>query len=270
MNVANEIFSYTISLSKTLQKVDCDLAECCTAVNASTARWEVLQNHTQQKSSSLNLKSLSTTRWSARDDAVRALKYGWNQKDLRIMKKKEKVLSLVDDLRKRPLRKRKRHYDESVDNETEFTTREHFRVNIFLVIVDNLNSEINKRRNAYVEINENFKAVVQFKTLSMGELEIAADGLRSLFPNDLDDTLNTELLHLKSHLATLDQNAVPHTPTDLCKWIRLNDLQCVYPNVVIALRMYTCTPATNCSAEPSFSCLKRVKTICFLQCPKKG
>ncbi|ESO01814.1 hypothetical protein HELRODRAFT_66203, partial [Helobdella robusta] len=46
---------------------------------------------------------------------------------------------------------------------------------------------------------------------------------------------------------------------DLCKWIRLNDLQCVYPNVDIALRMYTCAPATNCSAERSFSCLKRVK-----------
>ncbi|ESO06698.1 hypothetical protein HELRODRAFT_153267, partial [Helobdella robusta] len=46
---------------------------------------------------------------------------------------------------------------------------------------------------------------------------------------------------------------------DLCKWIRLNDLQCVYPNVDIALRMYICTPATNCSAERSFSCLKRVK-----------
>ncbi|ESO12022.1 hypothetical protein HELRODRAFT_158421 [Helobdella robusta] len=113
--------------------------------------------------------------------------------------------------------------------------------------------------NAYAEINENFKAIVQFETLSIGELEIAADGLRSLFPNDLDDTLNTELLHLKSHLAALDQNAVPHTPIDLCKWIRLNDLQCVYPNVDIALRMYTFTPATNYSAERSFSCLRRVK-----------
>lgn len=33
----------------------------------------------------------------------------------------------------------------------------------------------------------------------------------------------------------------------------------IYPNVGIALRMLLCTPASNCSAERSFSALKRVK-----------
>jgi len=33
----------------------------------------------------------------------------------------------------------------------------------------------------------------------------------------------------------------------------------VFPNLDIALRMALCTPATNCSGERSFSCLKNVK-----------
>jgi hypothetical protein len=33
----------------------------------------------------------------------------------------------------------------------------------------------------------------------------------------------------------------------------------VYPNVDILLRMFVCTPATNASAERSFSALKRIK-----------
>lgn len=33
----------------------------------------------------------------------------------------------------------------------------------------------------------------------------------------------------------------------------------IYQNVVIALRMLLCTPASNCSAESSFTALKRIK-----------
>ena len=43
-------------------------------------------------------------------------------------------------------------------------------------------------------------------------------------------------------------------------YIRNNNLVEVYPYTDIALRMILCTPATNCSAEWSFSTLKRVKS----------
>jgi hypothetical protein len=41
--------------------------------------------------------------------------------------------------------------------------------------------------------------------------------------------------------------------------MRKDDLVTIFPNVDIALRMYACTACANCSAERSFSCLKRVK-----------
>ena len=34
----------------------------------------------------------------------------------------------------------------------------------------------------------------------------------------------------------------------------------IYPNITITLRVFLCTLATNCSAERSFSSLKRLKT----------
>lgn len=39
-----------------------------------------------------------------------------------------------------------------------------------------------------------------------------------------------------------------------------DDIQNIYPYVNIALRMFLCCPASNCSSERSFSALKRIKT----------
>lgn len=39
-----------------------------------------------------------------------------------------------------------------------------------------------------------------------------------------------------------------------------SDLQDVFPNISISLRMFLCWPASNCSAERSFNALKRIKT----------
>ena len=39
------------------------------------------------------------------------------------------------------------------------------------------------------------------------------------------------------------------TPLSLCRLIRKDDLQMVYPNLDIALRMFVSTAVSNCSAE---------------------
>ncbi len=51
----------------------------------------------------------------------------------------------------------------------------------------------------------------------------------------------------------------PKTILEISLYIRNNNLVEVYPYIDIALRMILCTPATNCSAERSFSTLRRVK-----------
>lgn len=44
-------------------------------------------------------------------------------------------------------------------------------------------------------------------------------------------------------------------------FIRNQELEEIFPNVSIALRIFSCMAVTNCSAERSFSCLKRIKTF---------
>ena len=45
----------------------------------------------------------------------------------------------------------------------------------------------------------------------------------------------------------------------LCKVLHDNELQDLYPYADIALRLFLMIPASNCSAERSFSILKRIK-----------
>ena len=45
----------------------------------------------------------------------------------------------------------------------------------------------------------------------------------------------------------------------MCKLLREDSLTDEYPNIDIALRIYVCTPISNCTTERSFSCLKRIK-----------
>jgi uncharacterized membrane protein len=46
----------------------------------------------------------------------------------------------------------------------------------------------------------------------------------------------------------------------LFTFFRNQNLEELFPNVSIALRIYSCIVVTNCSAERSFLCLKRAKT----------
>jgi len=59
---------------------------------------------------------------------------------------------------------------------------------------------------------------------------------------------------------TLTEIKRPKNIIDTSKMIRTEELQELFPYVDIALRMYLCCPTSNCSAERSFSVLKRVKS----------
>lgn len=52
-----------------------------------------------------------------------------------------------------------------------------------------------------------------------------------------------------------------NSPSDLLKLLHANDLYTEFPNVEIAYRIFITLAVTNCSAERSFSCLKRVKNF---------
>nr|CAH7758965.1 unnamed protein product [Callosobruchus chinensis] len=294
--------------------------------SSSTHRWAVLTKH---KTTILTTKSLSTTRWSARHDALRALQEEWpaiiralealqndtgqksstraeargllsrlNRLETAIMAKLwgtilsrlhkvnkyvqnedidamavvqafKSLISFFDELRnqfdmyenkaldvcenkvyeydqrRRTIRKLKD--GESQDGEVSFSGRDNFRVNTFLPIIDKIKQQLIMRMNSYEEFVGKFGVIIKLMDLTTEKLENEVKKILTVFKNDLEPSICDELIHLKSHLTA---NKIENkNPSSLYKWLIGNNLQDVYPNVEILLRMFICTPVTNASAE---------------------
>jgi hypothetical protein len=82
-----------------------------------------------------------------------------------------------------------------------------------------------------------------------------------MYPNDLETDLVQECVHFQGHLSSERILIKPDSGSlkSLSSFLRNQNLENIYPNLDIAVRMALCIPATNCSGERSFSCLKRVK-----------
>lgn len=320
------------------------LQEIYNFFTASTTRWEVLQLEVQKKDlrkQSHTIKSLSTTRWSARADACLALSESWaeiinallfiedddNQKPickceargiriklqrletafmavfwgfllnrLNITNKKlqsvnidiftvvqlydslielvtdsrdkfnefeskAKILSEIQEYEKdtRRIKKRKIQPGESAAGEVELDGRDKMRVSTFLVVLDNLKSELKRRRDAYEKFHEKFSFLTKLTSMTSDEVELKAKNLLKTHPQDLEENFVDECLHFRAHCNILKDKW--KSALEILKWIRKEDIQTVYPNVEIALRMCVCAPVTNCSGERSFSWLRRAKNF---------
>lgn len=141
------------------------------------------------------------------------------------------------------------------------TASDTFRVNTFLVLIDRLVSELEKRQEVYNRFNEKFSFLTKMSELSSSTLTEKALFLEEMYPNDLETDLVQECIHFQCHLSSERILVKPDSGLleSLSSFLRKQNLQNVYPNLDITVRMALCTPATNCSGERSFSCLKRVK-----------
>ncbi|XP_044592940.1 uncharacterized protein LOC123270860 [Cotesia glomerata] len=154
-------------------------------------------------------------------------------------------------------RKRKLYADETRDGDVQLSGRDQFRVNTFNVILDNLGSELRKRCTAYEKIQEKFSVIIEFGDLDNREIRKRAKRLREIYCSDLESSLEDEFVHLHAHCT--EKKMEKNSPSDLLKLLHSNDLYTEFPNVEIAYRIFITLAVTNCSAERSFSCLKRVK-----------
>jgi len=82
--------------------------------------------------------------------------------------------------------------------------------------------------------------------------------LQKTYPNDLATCFVNECLQFQGHMKHIKVNV---TTIQMLQFIREHDITSGYPYVEVALRIFLCTPSTNCSSERSFSTLKRIKTI---------
>lgn len=81
--------------------------------------------------------------------------------------------------------------------------------------------------------------------------------MRTIYKQDLDESFENECVHFQSVLK-LTTNP-PKSLLDMSKFIKEKQLVTIFPYVDVALRMFLCNLASNCSTESSFSTLRRIK-----------
>lgn len=164
-------------------------------------------------------------------------------------------ITTIDQDKKR-IKKKKRFFDES-DSDSEGNDDSDDLQMSFLLILDKLIEELNNRVSSYKEFSEPFMFLTNLKMLSPLEIQEASSRLQKVYSSDLEDSAFVlECLHFKSYIEK-NENA-SHSLTQLCKMLKGNCLESVYPNLNIALQIYLSTPASNCSTERSFSALRRI------------
>lgn len=115
------------------------------------------------------------------------------------------------------------------------------------------------RKSAYHNLFEKFNYFDNLYEIDTNELKIHADKLVTKYPDDLEETFGNECIHLHCQLKDSLLNIKDvRSAQGIYNFLHSQNLQDVYPNVDIALRIFLSIPATNCSEERSFSTLKSI------------
>ena len=148
------------------------------------------------------------------------------------------------------------------------SSRDKFRQQTVYVIIDNLIAELNRRMSSYASISERFAVFRECLGQEGKGIRAAAERLVAAYKGDLDVDIVDEFIQFHKLLKT--DLGKPVTEPNTCesvdcielrmyKLITNANLQSVFPNIEVALRLYLCLMVTNCSDERSFSKLKRIK-----------
>lgn len=169
-------------------------------------------------------------------------------------------------------RKRKRFFDESDDDVDIVDSEEDEPDDInkdsgkkfqesFDLILSKLLTDLKKRVQVYNDFSNRFLFLTNLSEMNAEEINTAAKKLQQIYEVDMEESpFVMECIHLKGLLRQENVNEdEPFTLSRLHKFLVSKNLIDLYPNVNIALKIYLCTPASNCSAERSFSTLARVK-----------
>lgn len=167
------------------------------------------------------------------------------------------------------VRQRNRRYDEgSSEPEEVRSSRDKFRQDTFLVIIDTLIIELSRRMLAYSNVAKQFSVFRECLSDDGNNIRSAAERLVAAYENDLETDIYDEFVQFHKLLKTdLGKPVVEREPHQSAESVELRmyklitgaNLQTVFPNIEVGLRIYLCLMVTNCSGERSFSKLKRIK-----------
>lgn len=148
--------------------------------------------------------------------------------------------------------------------EVDLTPSDKFRTQSFIPVIDELESALRKRLEAYKLVHTRFGFLNKLDTLSNEEVLAAAQNLGDTYNNDLDDRLGNELLQFKTFSIQFQPDyekieKIISKERWMYQLMLENNIKDCFPNVEVTLRMYLSLMVTNCSAERSFSKLKLIK-----------
>ena len=168
-----------------------------------------------------------------------------------------------DTIRKR---KPKQQLDDSISEEPERSGREKFRADVFMTIIDKLNTALVYRAAAYSDVRNKFGFLHQVITMGCDELKSHCDHLVECYPNDIQTSLSEEMVQFTSYAVTQIDIFRKKTENNDCsseliiyRMLIQHGLKDIFANVEIAFRIYLCLMVSNCTGERSFSKLRRIK-----------
>jgi hypothetical protein len=166
-------------------------------------------------------------------------------------------LSVVSRSRKRNRRLDDHDCTGSGDHEVRLTGRDKFRVETFLVVIDQLQSSLRKRVDAYIHARDVFVVISDFNELDSNEIRSCSLKMAQTYPSDLQaNEFANEMVHFVEFAKTRKCD----TPSCMAMLIHNEDLHSTFPNVSIALRIYMSIMVSNYSGEQSFSKMALIKS----------
>ena len=122
---------------------------------------------------------------------------------------------------------------------------------------------LSKRQAAYEKLNSVFGFLHRLQLSIRDKIVKNSLNLVKMYPKDLELSLSEELLQfivfLKSRISSNIRNTDVPVELQHYRLLSENSLDVYFHNLEIALRIYLSMIVTNCSAERSFSKLKRIK-----------
>ena len=155
-------------------------------------------------------------------------------------------------------KKRRRFHDETAEEETTQESSETvFRDTVFYTAMDRIISDLDTRFRGIAHIVNEFSAVLKVGQISEGKISSVCQPLITKYSSDLTPDFENQVRHLNSVYAA---NFPPNlSPLELLNAICRLQLQSIFGEVCIALRIFCTLPVTVGGGERAFSKLKMIK-----------
>ncbi|XP_031755183.1 uncharacterized protein LOC116409794 [Xenopus tropicalis] len=132
-----------------------------------------------------------------------------------------------------------------------------FKVNVFLVTLDTIVSDLDQRFKSTEEVCCLFAPILKLRKIAEDDLETSTKLLISKYPQDLTDSLLDELKHLRKVYSETFEGFLG--PLELLNSIYDLQLEGIFGEVCVALRIFITLPLSVAEGERAFSKLSLIK-----------